>query len=550
MTKRNIDAYAASMRIALRVRRTGVQIAAGACLAGAAFVMTAGIAFAADKKTLVIGMDIGDGRTYDPARQADLSPPLTLGAVYETLVTLSADNLTDVKPALATSWTPGSTKQSWIFKLRPKVKFWNGDELTAEDVKFSLDRLMSLKDQPSADAANLVKVDIIDPLAVEITLKVAAPSNLIDLTGTVFSIYSKKMLEAQGAISTADAPTKDKATAWMNGNSGGTGAYHMVSWERNAQVTLARNPYFHGEKPPFERVLIRHIADGAAQLLAIRRGDIDLAMNLNSEQIDSLAGNKDVTIEKTNSVDTFLMTLTNSATMNAALAKVEARRAVAAAIDYDGLIKGLVGGFSLRPPAFIPIGAAGVTEASTKSLGFKEDIPRARKLLNDAGYPDGFSFELTYPNTSYFSTSFQLIAQKIQSDLSRVGIKMDLKPMDAVNWRTQFNGGKTQSSLAFWTATAPNPYVWASASVQRLAKRVYWEPSPEMLDIVEKAHGEQDTKAQQALYLKYQQQLIDQANYISLLQPIYRVGVNKAVTGVELTANIWKMDMKKIRPAK
>jgi peptide/nickel transport system substrate-binding protein len=311
-----------------------------------------------------------------------------------------------------------------------------------------------------------------------------------------------------------------------------------------------RNPFFHGGTPPFERVVIRHISDGAAQLLAIRRGDIDLAMNLNSEQIDSLAGSKDVSIEKTNSIDTLLMTLTNSATLNPALAKPEARRAVAAAIDYDGLIKGLVGGFSLRPPAFIPIGAGGVTEATAKAIGYKEDLPKARKLLKDAGLENGFSFDLTYPNTQYFSTSFQLIAQKIQSDLARVNIKVDLKPMDAVNWRTQFNTGKTQAVLAFWTATAPNPYVWASASVQRLAKRVYWEPSAEMNDVVDKAHSEPDTAAAQALYGKYQQILMDQANYVSLLQPIYRVGVNKAVTGVELTANIWKMDMKKIQPAK
>lgn len=507
------------------------------------------VAYAAPKKTLVIGMDIGDGRNYDPARQADLSPPLTLGAVYETLVTLAANDLSTLKPALATSWTRDAAKQSWIFKLRPGVKFWNGDTLSAEDVKFSLDRLINLKDQPSADASNLLRIEIVNPLTVEIFLKVAAPSNLIDLTGTVFSIYSKKMLEAQGGVSSIDAPTKDKATAWLNSNSAGTGAYYMSTWERNSQVTLVRNPHFHGDKPAFERVLIRHIADGAAQLLAVRRGDIDLAMNLNSEQIDSLAGNKDVSIKKTNSIDTFLMTLTNSATMNPALAKLEARRAVAAAIDYDGLIKGLVGGFSLRPPSFIPIGAAGVTEASAVATGFKEDLPKARKLLKDAGYPDGFSFEMVIPNTQYFSTSFQLVAQKIQSDLSRVGIKMELKPMDSVNWRTQFNGGKTQSTLAFWTATAPNPYVWASASVQRLAKRVYWEPSAELVDLVEKARAEPNTKAQNALYAKYQQQLIDQANYIMLLQPIYRVAVNKAVTGVELTANIWKLDMKNIRPA-
>jgi peptide/nickel transport system substrate-binding protein len=530
-------------------RRRWMGLVGALALSTAAWTL-APLAVAADKKTLVIGMDIGDGRTYDPARQADLSPPLTLGAVYEQLVTLGADNLAEVKPMLASSWTFDQGRQVWVFKLKPGVKFWNGDALTADDVKFSLDRLINVKDQPSADAANLQRVDVVDPQTLEIALKVSAPSNLVDLTGTVFSIYSRKMVEAQGGSSAPDAKDKDKATAWLNGNSAGTGPYRMVSWERNAQVVLARNPNYHAGTVPFERVVIRHISDGAAQLLAVRRGDIDIAMNLNAEQLDSLAGNKDVTIQKTTSIDTMLMTMTNSATMNPALAKPQARRAVAAAIDYDGLIKGLVGGFSQRPPSFIPIGAGGVTEATAKQLGYKEDLPKARALLKEAGYADGFGFELIYPNTPYFSTSFQLIAQKIQSDVARVGIKIDLKPMDTVNWRTQFNTAKAQAVLAFWTATAPNPYIWASASVQRLAKRMYWEPAAETADLIEKARAEVDVQKAQAMYLQYQKTLIDQANYVMLLQPIYRVAVNKAVTDVELTANIWKMDMRKIRPVK
>lgn len=535
--------------IARSAGRRAWLLRTGSLLAAAASFSHAPLVQASEKKTLVIGMDIGDGRTYDPARQADLSPPLTLGAVYEQLVTLSADNLSEVKPMLAQSWAFNESKGAWVFKLKPGVKFWNGDLLTASDVKFSLDRLMNVKDQPSADAANLLRVEVVDPQTVDIYLKVPAPSNLIDFTGTVFSIYSRKLVEAQGGTSAVDAKEKDKATPWLNANSAGTGAYRMVSWERNAQVVLARNPHYHGGPVPFERVVIRHISDGAAQLLAVRRGDIDIAMNLNAEQLDSLNGNKDVSILRTTSIDTMLMTMTSSPTMNPALAKPEARRAVAAAIDYDGLIKGLVGGFSQRPPSFIPIGAAGVTETTAKRIGFKEDLPKARRLLKEAGLPDGFSFELIYPNTPYFSTSFQLIAQKIQSDVARVGIKIDLKPMDAVNWRTQFNTGKAQAVLAFWTATAPNPYIWASASVQRLAKRMYWEPSAEMNELVDKARAETDMKKQEAMYLKYQQALIDQANYVMLMQPIYRVAVHKGVTGVEPTANIWKLDMKKIRPA-
>jgi peptide/nickel transport system substrate-binding protein len=507
-------------------------------------------AWAADKRLLVIGMDIGDGRTYDPARQADLSPPLTLGAVYEQLVTLVGDDLDVVKPMLAETWKFDQDKGAWVFTLKPGLKFWNGDPLTSEDVKFSLDRLMNLKDQPSADAANLQRVEAVDPRTVEIYLKVSAPSNLVDLTGTVFSIYSKKLVEAQGGTSAADAKDKDKATAWLNTTSAGSGPYRMVSWERNGQVVLARNANYHGGLAPFERVVIRHISDGAAQLLAVRRGDIDIAMNLNAEQLESLAGNNDVSVLKTTSIDTLLMPMTSSATMNPALANKKARQAVAAAIDYDGLIKGLVGGFSQRPPSFLPIGTGGVTEATAQAIGFKEDLNKARQLLKEADLPDGFSFELIYPNTPYFSTTFQTIAQKIQSDVARVGIKINLKPMDAVNWRTQFNTGKAQAVLAFWTATAPNPYIWASASVQRLAKRMYWEPSQEVLDLVEKARAETATETQHEMYLRYQKVLIDQANYIMLLQPIYRVAVHKNVTGVELTANIWKLDMKKVRPTR
>jgi peptide/nickel transport system substrate-binding protein len=78
---------------------------------------------------------------------------------------------------------------------------------------------------------------------------------------------------------------------------------------------------------------------------------------------------------------------------------------------------------------------------------------------------------------------------------------------------------------------------------------MYWEPSQEVVDLVENARAEADLKKQQEMYFKYQEMLIDQANYIMLLQPIYRVAVHKNVTGVELTANIWKLDMGKVRAA-
>jgi peptide/nickel transport system substrate-binding protein len=512
-------------------------------------LLAAGPVLAQKKTTLVVGLDISDGRSYDTGRSSDLTPPLTLGAVYDTLVTLGTNDLVTIKPALATAWALVDGGKAWRFTLRPEVKFWDGSAMTAEDVKFSLDRLVNLKDQPATYAANMGAVTIIDPMTVDIAMKNPAEPLLIDLTAPSFAIYSRKMALAQGAVAEPGADQADKATNWLNSNSAGTGPYYMVRWERNSGVELRRNPNWWGGSAAFERIVIRQLADGGEQLLSVRKGDIDIAMNLSAEQLDSLAGNVDVKVIQGGSTDTLYFMMTSDAALNPVLAKREARQAVAAAIDYDGMIKALVGGFAERPPSFLPNGIAGTSEAQTKAFGFHEDLAKAREYLAAAGVPGGFEFELTYPSAAYFSTSYALMTQKMQADLARVGIKMSLRPMDNVNWRSQFNGGKLQATVAPWNSPSPNPYLWTGASVQRVAGRMHWTPSQELKDIVSAGAAEIDTAKQAALYERYARILVDNANYVTLMQPIYRIAVHKNAADVQLTANVWKMELAKIRPA-
>ena len=170
-------------------------------------------------------------------------------------------------------------------------------------------------------------------------------------------------------------------------------------------------------------------------------------------------------------------------------------------------------------------------------------------MLAAAGAPAGFEFELTYPSATYFSTSYALLTQKMQADLARVGIKMTLRPMDNVNWRSQFNGGKLQATMAPWNSPSPNPYLWTGASVQRVAARMRWTPDQEIKDIVSAGAAELDAAKQAVIYERYARILVDNANYVTLMQPIYRVAVNKSVADVQLTANVWKMELTKVRPA-
>lgn len=518
--------------------------------ASAAALAASGVASAQGRKSvLVIGMDISDGRNYDPGRMADYSPPLTNGNVYETLVTQKAGDYVNVTPMLATKWERAQGGKAWRFTLRQGVKFHDGSPFTAEDVKFSLDRLVNLKDQPGVYASNLAGVEIVDPFTVDLVMKDPNSPMLINCAAPAFAIYSKKIVSANGGVSDASSSTADKATQFLNSQSAGTAAYRMVSWERNTAVTLVRNEHWWGGKAPFERVIIRHIADGAAQLLAVRRGDIDAAFNLTAEQLDSLKGDANVRLESTTSLDYVYMTLTSNAEFNPALAKREARQAVAHAIDYDGIINGLVGGFAVRPPSFLPIGAAGTTVEMTKQFGFRQDLDKAKQFLQQAGLPNGFEFELSITNAAIVGTNYQVIAQKVQSDLARVGIKANLRPLDPVNLRTRYNGGQTQSVITFWNPPSPEPDLWASASIERVAKRVHWDVPEDLRKLVKAAAAEQDPAKQIAQYAIYQRTLVENAHYIMLLQPIYRIAVRNTLKSFNVTAAGWYVEMEQIEPA-
>jgi peptide/nickel transport system substrate-binding protein len=507
-------------------------------------------ATAAGKTTLVLGVDISDARTFDPARQFEYSSPITMKAAYETLVTVSPGDYGTLKPLLAESWKLVDGGKAWEFKLRKGVKFSSGNPLTAEDVKFSFERLQNVKDQPADMTENLGAIEAVDPQTVRIAMADKAQPLLTLFTSVTYAVVDSKTVLAQGGTSGKDAEKADKATAWLDTHSAGTGPYVLTGWTRNQEVVLERNMSYWRAPAAFEKVVLRHIADGAAQVLAVRRGDIDAALNLSPDQLASLAKDANLKIVSAPSLDYMYMTLTNSAEMNAALAKKPARQAVAAAIDYDGTIKGLMGGHAIRPATFIPIGLGGSTEALTKEIGYKQDLAKAKKLLADAGAPGGFTFKLSYGKASIAGTSYDLVAQKIQSDLARVGIKAELDPMDQATLRTAYKEGKTQAVLTFWGPDAMEPYLWAQPSIGRVSKRVHWTPPKDIVDLVNRAGGEPDPKKALGYYREYQKMLIDQANYIMLIQPVYRVATNKAITNYQLTAAGWQVDLYDVKPAK
>jgi peptide/nickel transport system substrate-binding protein len=150
--------------------------------------------------------------------------------------------------------------------------------------------------------------------------------------------------------------------------------------------------------------------------------------------------------------------------------------------------------------SFLPVGVNGSTEALTKEIGFREDLAKSKQLLAQAGMPDGFKFALSYGNAAIAGVGYQNLAQKLQSDLARVGIKAELTPMDQVNMRTMYLGGKLEAALTFWNPPAPENWLWSSATINRVAGRVHWKVPEDVRKLVADAGAERDLAKGAALY--------------------------------------------------
>jgi peptide/nickel transport system substrate-binding protein len=505
------------------------------------FLLSTFNAHAQRNKTLIIGMDISDGITYDPSRQADISTPFTLGNVYETLVIATPDNYEVLKPALAKKWETLDFGKSWRFYLRDNARFWNGEPVTSHDVKFTFDRLKNMNYQPKEFVDNVKEVIVIDDKTFDIFV-INPKENILPILTTVsLGIYSKKQVEAVGGRSDEETHAKDTATKHFDSNSFGSGPYRMTKWTRNEVVIWEKNAHWH-KSVFFDHVIIRHIPDGANQLLALQTNEIDIAFNLTNEQIE-VAKKRNMNIVSEPSLDYVYMVLTTNAEFNKSLADRNARLAVAHAIDYDGIITHLLGGFGVRPASIIPIGIGGTTKEQTEKFGYKLDLNKAKEYLKASNSPNGFQFTFHYSTSPTLNVRSSLLAQKIKSDLAKINVEIILHPMDASTLTTQYRNARLQSAIASYTIDALDANLWTRPFVTRIAKRMHWQPSKDFVNLADIAAKESDMTRRNALYEQYQRQMINEAVFINLVQPVFKLASNKQLKNVNLTAAGWYMNV-------
>uniref|UniRef100_UPI003D6AA3E9 ABC transporter substrate-binding protein n=1 Tax=Pelagimonas sp. TaxID=2073170 RepID=UPI003D6AA3E9 len=283
---------------------------------------------------LVIAHRIDDVTTVDPAESFEFAGSDISRNVYSRLVNLDPNDLAaGYQPDLAESWEVSEDGKTITFTMREGVTFQSGNPVRAEDAAFSLQRAVILNKTPAfiltqfgftpENAAETIKADG-NKLMITTDKKYATSFVLNCLTATIGGIVDKETVMANEVDG-------DMGNTWLKTNSAGSGPYVLSSWKPNESVTLTSNSDYYGGAPAMERVIVRHVLESASQRLLLERGDVDIARNLNPEDIAGAMGAEGVKVVDELKGRLMYLALNQK---HPVLSKPEVRQAFKYLIDY------------------------------------------------------------------------------------------------------------------------------------------------------------------------------------------------------------------------
>ncbi len=393
---------------------------------------------AAVAKDLIVGLK-GEPSSIDP-HYHNLTPNNALAReVFDRLI--MPDEKQQLKPGLATSWT-AIDDLTWEFKLRKGVKFHDGSPFTADDVVFTFNRAPNVPNSPSSFATYLKGKTIkkIDDHTVHISTK--KPFPLMPNEMMTFSIISKK--HGEGAT-TADYNSGKAAI--------GTGALKFVEWVPGDRLVYARNDDYWGEKPEWDKIIIKPIKSNPARVAALLSGDVDFIDNV--PPIDIARLKKDPKLNVMSSISNRVIYLhidhlredspyvkaNGGGKIKSPLRDQRVRKAISLSINRDAIVDRVMEGVAIKAGQLLPKGFFGVSP-NLKPLEY--DPKGAKALLKAAGVPDGFELTIHAPNDRYINDA--KIAEAVAQMLSRIGIKTAVETMTkSVYFKRASRGGPNKT---------------------------------------------------------------------------------------------------------
>jgi len=423
-------------------RRARRAIGAAAAAALAAGTMLGAAAARAQDKPLVIARSM-DLDTLDPQRAFCDTCQIYVSAVYETLVGLGADNRTLV-PNVAASWQVNGDQTVFTFALDPKATFADGSPVEAKDVKWTLERLKNLKGNPAFLMDGVTSIEAPDAETVVVTMAAPSAEFLGILTAPYTGVVNSDVAAANGAVADADAASKDQAEPWFLKNSAGSGPFVLASYLPDEELRLKANAGYWRTKPGVGEIVMRQTKDAVAQGQMLESGAADIAMQIDPDLAASIK-NDAVTIKPVPSFNFLYVALSPGAKSLPKPMTPEVREAIGLALDYEGIIDFTLGGHGAKQAAPIPNGFPGTSELPAPET----NVEKAKELLAKAGF-EGVTLEAAFPSMNVYGVDLSILMQKVQQDLTQVGITLELQPLAFSVWREKLLGDGIPLTTAFY----------------------------------------------------------------------------------------------------
>ncbi|HEU4742298.1 MAG TPA: ABC transporter substrate-binding protein [Meiothermus sp.] len=365
-----------------------------------------GGAFAQNRAdTIVIAQGV-DVTVLDPNNQLETPTANVLANIFDTLYLRMPDG--SAKPWLATG-VRAVNPTTWEMTIRQGVKFHNGEDLTAETVKWNFDRVIDPAKplRISNSWAALSKVEVVNPTTLRFTFRNPFPLFQTRLTG--FFILPQKYVSENGNKYLQEPV--------------GTGPYKFVRWVRDQQFELEANPNYWNGAPKIKRVIFRPIPEASSRVAELISGGVDIITNLVPEAVNAVRASNAADVRTVPSIRNIFIILNTQDKKDGPLANPKVRLALNYAVDKRAIVKNVLGGFGQPTGCSLNSYIFGYDQRSCQP--YEYNPARAKQLLAEAGYPNGFSMTLGSPNGRYLND--RQVAEAIVGQLAQVGVKAELR---------------------------------------------------------------------------------------------------------------------------
>lgn len=454
-------------------------------------------------KDLVVGIGT-DASTLDPHLCTDSATEVINKNIYNNLVRF--DSNMKLVPDLATEWKLAKDGVTWTFKLRQGVTFHDGTPFNAAAVKFNLERILDPKTASARRSvmAMVGAVEAIDPTNVKITTTYPCGSFLFQLAHPVASMVSPAAVARWG-------------NQKLGLNPCGTGPFKLVRWSPGEKLEFAPFEQYYEGAPKLKSLTYKIIPEDSTRALLLESGRIDVAFRLPVTEIQRLTVDKTLGIITTPTIMTMYVALNNQ---KGPLKDARVRQALNLAVNKTSIVNNVVNGYATVADSVIPPGVWGYSRIGA----YPFDPAKARQLLAQAGYPNGFEFTLWTPVGRYLMD--KQMAEAIQAQMAAVGVKMRIQTWDFQALMSEVKKGQFDSVLLGWSASSADADqamypVFESTQFPPNSNRALYK-NAEVDKWLNDAKKEVNPARRALLYKQAQKQIMADAPWILLCYPKQR----------------------------